>query len=268
MRWRNSKLLRIMAMVSVLLVGLVLSFGGTALAITNGQPDADNHPYVCVVVIFDESGQFIGSGTGILISPTVVLTAGHVTEAGPHAFVTFASDLTQAQFPADYIYGVPYTHPEYKLGYMPGLPNFLTHDVGVIDLSAPAPVTEYGVLPEEDMIDSLAAMTDLDLVGYGVNYRERPSGDWIFYQARYYAPSKLITSKHKQSDEFIKITANPAQGKGGTSFGDSGGPVFLGGTNVVLGLTSYGTNYNCAGVGYAARIDTADVLEWVNSWLP
>jgi hypothetical protein len=33
----------------------------------------------------------------------------------------------------------------------------------------------------------------------------------------------LIASKHKNSGEFIKITANPAQGKGGVSFGDSGG---------------------------------------------
>lgn len=268
MRWRISKLLRIIAMVSALIVGLVVVLGGTALAITNGQPDGDSHPYVCVVVMFDESWNFIGSGSGILIAPTVVLTAGHLTEAGSHAFVTFATDLTQADYPADYIYGVPYTHPQYQLGYMPGLPGFLTHDVGVIALAAPAPVTEYGALPEEGVVDSLAVMTDLDLVGYGVNYRERPSGDWIFYGARYYAPSKLIASKHTHSDEFIKITANPAQGKGGVSFGDSGGPVFLGGTNVVLGLISYGTNYNCAGVGYAARVDTADVLGWVNSWLP
>jgi hypothetical protein len=268
MRWRISKLIRIMAVVSALIAGLVLLLGGTALAITNGQPDGNGHPYVCVVVVFDEYWNFIGSGSGTLISPSVVLTAGHVAEAGPHVFVTFATDLTQATFPDDYIYGFPYTHPQYQLGARPGLPNFLTHDVGVIVLTASAPVTEYGALPDEGVVDTLAAMTDLDLVGYGVNYRERPSQNWIFYEARYYAPSKLIASKHAQSDEFIKITANPAQGKGGTSFGDSGGPVFLGGTNVILGLTSYGTNYNSAGVGYAARVDTADVLEWVNGWLP
>ena len=266
MRWRISKLLRIMAVVSALIVGLVSLLGGTALAITNGQPDGDSHPYVCVVVMFDESGNFIGSASGILISPTVVLTAGHVTEEGPHAFVTFASEITPGDL-SGYIYGVPYTHPEYQLGARPGLPNFLTHDVGVIELNTPVIMAEYGALPEEGVVDSLAAKTDLDLVGYGYNYRERPSQNWIFYGARYYALSKLIPSKHKISDEFIKITANPAQGKGGTSFGDSGGPVLLGGTNVVLGLTSFVTNYNCAGVGYAARVDTADVLEWVNDWL-
>jgi hypothetical protein len=268
MRCKISELLRIMAVISALVVGLVLLFGGTALAITNGQPDGEGHQYVCCVVVFDEYGNFIGSASGILISPTVVLTAGHVTEEGSNIFVTFATDLTQAIFPDDYIYGVPYTHPQYQLGAGPGLPNFLTHDVGVIVLTAPAPVTEFGALPDEGVINSLKNKTDLELVGYGYNYRERPSQNWIFYGARYYAPSQLIASEHVHSGEFIKITANPAQGKGGTTFGDSGGPVLLGGTNVILGLTSYCTNYNSTGVGYAARVDIADVLEWVNGWLP
>ena len=268
MRWRISKLLRIVTVVSAVTLGLVIVLSGTVHAITNGQPDGDDHPYVCVVVMFDEYMQFVGSGSGILISPNVVLTAGHVTEAGSHAFVTFATDLTQVEFPVDYIYGLPYTHPQYQLGYRPGLPGTLTHDVGVIVLAIAAPVTEYGQLPEEGVVDSLAAMTDLDLVGYGVNYRDSPSGDWIFYGSRYCAPSKLIAGEHVHSDEFIKVTANPAQGKGGMSFGDSGGPVFLGETNIILGLISYGTNFNCAGLGYAARVDTIDILEWINDPLP
>jgi hypothetical protein len=268
MRWRISKLLRIMAIFSAMVAGLVLLLSSPAIAITNGEPDGEGHPYVCCVVVFDENWNFIGSGSGSLISPTVVLTAGHVTEAGPNVFVTFATDLTQAIFPDDYIYGIPFTHPQYQLGAKPGLPSFLTHDVGVIALTAEAPVTEFGALPDEGVIDTLKNKTDLDLVGYGYNYKDRPSQDWVFYGARYYAPSQLIASNHKISDEFIKTTANPAQGKGGTTFGDSGGPVLLGGTNVILGLTSFGNNYNMAGLGYAARVDTADVLEWVNGWLP
>jgi len=267
MRWRISRLVRIIAVVSAFVTGLVLVLGGPALAITNGQPDGDNHPYVCCVVVFDEDWNFVGSGSGTLIAPAIVLTAGHVADSGPNVFVTFATDLTQAVFPDDYIYGAPYPHPQYRLGGR-GLPQFITHDVGVIVLAGEAPVTEYGALPEQDFVDSLAVMTGLDIVGYGVNYRDRPSQEWIFFNARYYAPCQLIASEHIQSDEFIKMTANPAQGKGGTSFGDSGGPVFLGGTNIVLGVTSYGTNYNSAGVEYAARVDTVDVLPWITSWLP
>jgi len=257
--------LTLIIVVSACLVGTLWS--APVYAITNGQPDEDGHPYVCIVVMFDESWQFVTSASGVLISPDIVLTAGHVTEAGCYAFVTFSPEVTYGDL-TGYVFGFPYTHPDYQVGSKPGLPGCLTHDVGIIELSEQVIMTEYGALPNEGVDDTLAQKTMLDIVGYGYNYRERPSQEWIFYGQRYYAQSELIASKHRQSDEFIKITCNPAKGKGGQSFGDSGGPVLLSGTNTVLGLVSYGTNLNSAGVGYAARIDTADVLEWINSWFP
>ena len=55
-------------------------------------------------------------------------------------------------------------------------------------------------------------------------------------------------------------------GRGGTCSGDSGGPVFLGGfgSNVIVGVTSFGMNSLCRGTDYAYRIDTKDVLDWIN----
>lgn len=263
MHHKLSNLFRSIVVLSALIAGLVPSFGGTALAITNGQPDQDNHPYVCIVVIFNEEWEFVTCGSGVLISPTVVLTAGHVTIEGPNAFVSFAAEGITYGSLEGYTFGTTHTHPEYQSEYEPGLPSCLTHDVGVVQLVEPVIMTEYGTLPDEGMIDTLETKTDLDLVGYGYNDIDRPSGELIFYGARYYAPSQLIASKDRQSDEFIKITANPGQGKGGPYWGDSGGPVLLGDTNVILGLISYG-----AGVGYAARVDSEDMLTWINSWLP
>ena len=263
MRRKISNLLRIMAIFSALILALVGSFGDTALAITNGQPDGDNHPYVCIVVVFDEKWEFVTSGSGVLISPMVVLTAGHVTEAGPHAYVSFAPDGIMYGSLAGYVPGTTHTHPEYQIEYKPGLRGVLTHDVGVVKLTEPVIMTEYGTLPDEGIVDTLEMQTDLDVVGYGYNDIERPGGNLIFYGARYYAPTELIASKNIQSDEFIKITDNPGQGKGGAYWGDSGGPVLLGGTNIILGLVSYGS-----GVGYATRVDTSDVLTWVTDWLP
>ncbi len=257
------KLLIILAL-CILIVSLIVT---PAYAITNGQPDEGGHPYVCLIVMFDESFQFVTSASGVLISPDLVLTAGHVADAGAYAFVTFAQHVTYGDLEG-YVFGIPYTHPDYQLGGEPGLPNSLTHDIGVIKLSSPVNLSEYGELADKGGDDTLAPNTMLDIVGYGYNYRARPSQDWIFYGQRYYAQSSLIASENKQSDEFIKVTCNPAQGKGGPSFGDSGGPVLLGGTNTVLGLVSYGTNLNSTGVGYAARIDTADVIEWISSFLP
>ena len=88
----------------------------------------------------------------------------------------------------------------------------------------------------------------------------------MFLFTRYYAPSRLIQSNHKQSVEFIKLSANPAKGKGGTCFGDSGGPDLLGGTNTILAVNSYVTNGNCAGVTYSNRVDSSLVLEFINSF--
>lgn len=66
------------------------------------------------------------------------------------------------------------------------------------------------------------------------------------------------------SGEFMKLSANPAQGKGGTCFGDSGGPDLLGGTDIILGINSYVTNRNCAGVTYSNRIDLPEILDFID----
>jgi hypothetical protein len=54
--------------------------------------------------------------------------------------------------------------------------------------------------------------------------------------------------------------------QGGTCFGDSGGPDLLRDTNIVLAVNSYVTNSNCAGVGYSARVDTENVLDWISGF--
>lgn len=54
---------------------------------------------------------------------------------------------------------------------------------------------------------------------------------------------------------------------GGTCFGDSGGPNFLGTSNVVAGVTSFGINPTCGGTGGVFRTDRADVLAFVQGYL-
>ena len=128
----------------------------------------------------------------------------------------------------------------------------------------------YAELPTEGLVDTLPMKSDIDLVGYGVQF-DSGGGPRIPYDGvftRYYAPTQLVASNHVHSDEYIKLTANPAQGKGGTCFGDSGGPDLLAETDIILADNSYVTNGNCAGVTYSNRIDTEYALEFINDFLP
>ncbi len=253
---------------------------GSSYAITNGQPDGEAHPYVCWVVTYPGEGPYVYLGTGSLIAPTVVLTAGHVADVGDPfegawAQVSFAPIASWPPGGArDWIAIKSWeTHPDYEIGVDPQLKNWISHDVGILTLKKRVRMDEFGELPEEGLVDTLEMGTPVDQVGYGVQEMFHvpgtgpPDWDWVEFGARYYAPAELIDSDHEFSDEFIKLTANPAQEKGGTAFGDSGGPNLLGGTDTILAVTSWGTNYNCAGVSYAARVDTADVLNWINSFL-
>jgi hypothetical protein len=129
-------------------------------------------------------------------------------------------------------------------------------------------LSQYAELPSEGLVETLDVMTDVDLIGYGVQWLERGGGEptWQGERVRQFAPAEIVPSQHVHSDEFIKLTANPGGGKGGATFGDNGGPVLLRGTNTVLAIMSFVTNYNAAGVTYANRADYQSVLDWINSF--
>jgi hypothetical protein len=144
------------------------------------------------------------------------------------------------------------------------------------DVDIPALVTASDKSPclppvrrAEGQVDTLAMHTNVDIVGYGVQGFVRGGGQpgQVFLWTRYYAPSQLIDANFEQSGEYIKLTANPSQGTGGTGFGDSGGPDLLGGTDTILAINSYGTNNNGAGVSYSNRIDLSYALQFIGGYM-
>ena len=77
---------------------------------------------------------------------------------------------------------------------------------------------------------------------------------------------------HRQRPEqlapdFLKLSAKPTGDNGGTCFGDSGGPNFQSGTNIILGINSFVTNGNCSGVTYSYRADTAAARAFLAPWV-
>jgi hypothetical protein len=272
----KTKVAKLSVLTLLLAVIVVSLFAGTVEAITNGVPDGNNHPYVCLIVFDDASGNPAWRGSGIVLSPTVVLTAGHCTDGAVAARV-WVNEVVQGN--TEYPYsgstsydGAPETNPDYAQSFGHGLNGFITHDVGIVRLSEPIPtsvVSTYGQLPTEGKSDSLKVGTKVDFVGYGVQENLRGGGQpvWVGLRNRFYAPGQILSKNFAISDEFLRCSANPGQGKGGTAFGDSGGPVLLAGTSTVLAVTSFGTNNNCAGNGYYYRIDQPETLSWINSYL-
>lgn len=253
------------ALAFALALGLLVAQSQLAQAITNGQPDDGDPPfYPYVAGVVDPFTELFCSG--VAISPTLVLTAGHCfIEPGQQVWLSFAFDVSPATFPGGWVTGTWYPHPDFCFACSPAQTDLDTHDVAVVVLDEEIALDSYAVLPPAGFVETLPNGTNLTLVGYGLQW-DTPTGNFLFPEGvftRHYAVSRIISSKHVNSDEFIALSNNPAQGKGGDCRGDSGGPNLS--QNVVVGLTSYG-NLSCAGVGYSQRVDLDYVLEFINSF--
>jgi len=259
-----------------LVLGLIAAGIGSAVAITDGEPDGNGHPYVGLMVAQDGGGTPMWRCSGTLISPTVFLTAGHCTDGAAHAEIWFDADV-QSGVPANgYPFdgpaqGTPHTHPQYN-------PNaFYLYDLGVVVLDAPVAMSTYGDLPALNRLDALAKKrgkqdVTFTAVGYGLQKSfPDPTLDpnhWktVALKIRMVAHPTLVQINGGITGDSSLLLSNNAN-TGGTCFGDSGGPNFVGNTNVIAGVTSFGMNGNCAGTGGVYRVDRADDLTWVATFL-
>ncbi len=250
---------------------LVFSTIGVASAVTDGELDGEGHPYVGLMVAQDEEGNPLWRCSGTLLSPTLFLTAGHCTEApAAHVEIWFDSDV-ESGIPANGypntgdVGGTPYTHPQYNPDA------FYLYDLGVVVLDTPMVMDEYGALPELNQLNSLKTRRGkqditFTAVGYGLQESFPDAASWKEnnQRIRMVAHPHLIQINGGIVGDFSLMLSNNAH-TGGTCFGDSGGPNFIGDSNVVAGVTSFGMNGNCAGTGGVYRVDRADDLDWLYS---
>jgi secreted trypsin-like serine protease len=240
-------------------------------AITDGELDGNSHPYVGLMVAQDAHGKPVWRCSGTLMSATIFLTAGHCTEApAAHAEIWFAADV-QSGVPAN---GYPnkgdaggktYTHPQYN-------PNaFYLYDLGVVVLDKPIKMSKYGALPQQDVLDKLATQrgtqdVTFTAVGYGLQQSFPDEASFLEHneKIRMVAYPHLLQINTAFTGDGSLLLSNNAN-TGGTCFGDSGGPNFIGSSNVVGGVTSFGLNGECAGTGGVYRVDRSDDLGWLSS---
>jgi hypothetical protein len=239
-----------------------------ASAVTNGDLDGSGHPFVGLMVADDADGNPLWRCSGTLIAPTVFLTAGHCTAApAARATIWFDADVESGipgngyPFVGD-VDGTTFTHPNYD-------PNaFFLYDLGVVVLDEPVYMDNYGRLPELDQLDALKTRRGrqnqmFTAVGYGLQ-RINP----VFVQAervRMVAMPHLIQINTPGFTGDFSLLLSNNHSTGGTCFGDSGGPNFIGSSYVIGGVTSFGINGNCAGTGGVYRVDRADDLGWLYS---
>jgi V8-like Glu-specific endopeptidase len=251
-------------------LAMVMGAAAPAGAETDGTLDGNGHPYVGLMVAQDASGTPLWRCSGTLLSPTVYLTAGHCTESpAAHVEIWFAADV-QSGVPANGyptkgdVGGTPHTIPSYDPDA------FYLHDVGVVVLDRPVQMATYGQLPGLNQLDALkpSRSTTFTSVGYGLQKAFPDAASWkeSALKIRMVAHPHLLQVNTGFTGPQSLLLSNNAN-TGGTCFGDSGGPNFLGTSNVVAGVTSFGINPTCAGTGGVFRADRAEVLAFVNSYL-
>ena len=255
-----------------------------AAAITGNYTKDFTHDYVGLIVFYTdpdpETGDiFSHRCSGTLISPTLMVTAGHCTEAVDEGRVYFQQSVAPNYDPdafgglgGDETTGYPYENgvtfsraDTYGVIFV-DYPE--TKDLGVVVLDAPynPPSGLFGQLPAAGAVDTYAATTRFkqDLlfrtVGYGLSDQDPVP---VSFRERLTAVGRLIEGTSSITPYNLKTTANPSKGKGGSCNGDSGGPVFFEGTRIIAAVVSFGQNAQCKGQDFSYRIDNAAAQAWI-----
>lgn len=254
-------------LVWLLVVTTAVALAGSALAITFGQLDGNRHPNVGALVYEDEDGERGILCSGTLIAPDVFLTASHCTAflesidvAPDEVWVTFDPTFDDASplLPATY-----HTHPEFGFSGSGGFSD--PHDIAVVVLDAPAAGIAPARLPTLNQLDGTALKKQRFVaVGYGTVREDKTKGPAsLFFDGQRRFAEQGFNALGKT---WLHLSMNPSTGSGGTCYGDSGGPHFLGTSNVVVSITVTGDAF-CRATDVTYRTDTASARAFLDDFV-
>lgn len=249
------------ALLSVSLLSAVVVY-----AITYGQPDGEGHPNVgALVAEVRAAGQKELLCSGTLISPTVFLTAAHCTaflesRGISQVWVTFDPEFTAK---SKLIPGTMHTNPNFNQAQSdPG-------DIAVVTFERPVRGITPASLPAAGLLDRLPLNGQkFTAVGYGVLQPQVGGGPPRFPDTnlRWVAVSDF----RALTGAWLRLSQNDSTGDGGTCFGDSGGPNFLGAganeTSIVAALTVTG-DAMCLATNVTYRLDTPAARQFLQNFV-
>ena len=241
---------------AVIFVVALLAFATPAHAITYGELDGAGHPNVGGLVAATQysDGTWIYC-SGTLISPTVFLTAAHCDEGTATVTVTFDTDYKAG----DKTYtGTWYADPLYDQKQSD------PHDIAVVVFDKPVKGIVPARLPAADSLSDLSGSQQFTSVGYGAyEVTNGPGGhQYLYNDVRMVATGTL----NSINPAWLRISMNPATGNGGTCYGDSGGPNFLGTTDIVAATTITGDAV-CRSTNVTYRLDTASARAFLEQFV-
>jgi Trypsin len=249
---------RIAAAVAVF---VLLALVGTASAVVYGEVDGDDHPNVGALL----APQAYSDGTwascsGTLISPTVFLTAAHCDWGLSRMAVTFDSVYVAATGTTHW--GTWHADPRFRGAQSD------PYDVAVVVFDSPVEGVTPAQLPAADALSDLGHGQAFTSVGYGAQSVTIDHGPTFHYaDIRYQATSDTLFAINKA---WLRISMNPTLGDGGTCYGDSGGPNFLGAdsteTNIVAALTVTG-DFMCRATNVVYRLDTPSARSFLSQYV-
>lgn len=240
----------------ILILATLLLAAAPVQAITFGQVDGGRHPNVGGLVSptqYSDGTWLYCSGT--LIAPTVFLTAAHCGDGTARVTVTFDPDYQAG----DKTYtGTWYADPLYNQAQND------PHDIAVVVFDKPIKGIAPARLPAAGSLTNLPGSQPFTSVGYGAyEVTNEPGGHQFLYNdVRMFATGTLNAT----NPAWLRISMNPATENGGTCYGDSGGPNFLGTTDIVAATTITGDAV-CRSTNVTYRLDTPSARAFLGQFV-
>lgn len=242
----------------------MLAAAPTASAIVDGTVDVERDYVVFVGQQFQSPDGAWNNGnacSGVLVAPTVVLTAAHCTllpaplSSWPQRAVVRQGENFLA--PEAAAIGTYVLHPGFCIGCAGAPEGFANNDLAVVLLDSPLP-GPYAKLPKAGFVGKhFDKEKQLVAAGFGI------TGPGL---------RDIGTRRSAQAGAIVSSTAPnflllpmPSKKKYGTvCTGDSGGAALLG--TMVVAIHSIGDDA-CGGPSYAYRLDTPDAQSFLSKYL-